>query len=279
MNDPLISVIIPAYNEERDVSHCLESLKLQTYHPLEIIVVDDGSTDKSLKIVSSLRGIRLVKQEHLGPAQARNKGVKKAKGEILVFVDADMTFEKHFIDKLTKPIREGKSIGTFSKEEYVANNNERWARLWSLNRGFREGRMHPTSQSDRQKVFRAILKKDFDSVGGFTPGVGYTDDWTLSQKLGEQAVAAEAAVFFHRNPQTLSEVFAQSRWMAQRPYKLGAVGMLLALLRVSFPISLMVGVAKAIRYRTPAFVPFRLLTDWGQTVGISRLLMLRRRVK
>ena len=279
MNDPLISVIIPTYNEERDISHCLESLKHQTYRTLEIIVVDDGSTDKSLKIINSIRGIRLVKQEHLGPAQARNKGVKKAKGEILAFVDADMTFEKHFIDKLTKPIREGKSIGTFSKEEYVANNNERWARLWSLNRGFREGRMHPTSQSVRQKVFRAILKKDFDSVGGFSPGVGYTDDWTLSQKLGKQADAAEAAVFFHRNPQTLSEVFAQARWMAQRPYKLGAVGMLLALVRVSFPISLVVGVAKAIRHRTPAFVLFRVLTDWGQTVGISRMILLRRRVK
>ena len=279
MNNTIVSVIIPTYNEERDVSHCLESLKLQSYFPLEIIVVDDGSTDKTLKIINSIRGIRLVKQEHLGPAQARNKGVKKAKGEILVFVDADMTFEKHFIDKLTKPIREGRSIGTFSKEEYVANNDLRWARLWSLNRGFREGRMHPKNQSDRQKVFRAILKKDFDAVGGFTPGVGYTDDWTLSQKLGKQSVAAEAAIIFHRNPQTLSEVFAQSRWMAQRPYKLGAVGMLLALLRVSFPISLMVGVVKAIRYRTPAFVPFRLLTDFAQTVGISRMILLRRRMK
>lgn len=278
-NNPVISVIIPAYNEKRDIINCIDSLKAQIYKPLEIIIVDDGSSDSTLKLLKRIKGIKIVKQEHLGPGAARNKGAKKARGEILVFMDADMTFERKFIDKLTLPIREGKAIGTFSKEEFVSNNENRWARNWSINQGWEVGRMHPKNYPDTQKVFRAILKDKFHSVGGFDTQVGYTDDWTLARKLETDAIHADGAIFYHRNPDSLREAFNQARWMAKRPYKLGILGRLLAMLRVSFFASFIVGTIKAIRYKTPSYLLFKLIIDSASFIGIASMFVGRKRIK
>src|SRR3990167_6934446 len=103
----LISVIIPAFNEEGTIGECLKSLKNQTYKPLEITVVDDGSSDSTRNIVKRFPDIKLLTQSHKGPGQARNFGTANAKGEILVFADADMTFDKNFIRDLIKPISDG----------------------------------------------------------------------------------------------------------------------------------------------------------------------------
>src|SRR3990167_11506106 len=117
-----VSVIIPTFNEEKDIVECLESLKNQTLKALEIIVIDDGSTDNTLRVLSEFPisnfQFQIIKQNHKSPGQARNLGAKNAKGEILVFVDADMTFDKKFIQMLIKPIISGKAIGTFSKDEF-----------------------------------------------------------------------------------------------------------------------------------------------------------------
>ena len=187
-----ISVIIPTYNEEDVIRECLESLSKQTYRDLEIIVVDDGSTDGT---ISNIRGVKLLKQEHEGPGAARNLGVKESLGEIIVFVDADMVFKEDFIEKLIKPITGGVTKGTFSKDEYVSNWNNVWARCWNINEGWEPKRRHPKGYPDTQKVFRAILKSEFERVGGFDVTRGYNDDWSLSEKLGYKADVVESAVF------------------------------------------------------------------------------------
>src|SRR3989344_8477717 len=127
-----VSVIIPVYNEEKVIQYCLESLKNQTFRDMEIIVVDDGSTDRTQELV---KGVMLLIQDHKGPGEARNFGAKQAKGEILVFVDADMTFDKDFIKELIKPIITEKSKGTFSKDEKVSNWDNIWAKCWNINEG------------------------------------------------------------------------------------------------------------------------------------------------
>src|SRR3990167_7735865 len=96
----LISIVIPTFNEQKTIGECLKSLKNQTYKPIEITVVDDGSSDSTRNIVEDSQNIKLLTQGHKGPGQARNLGVANAKGEILVFVDADMTFDKNFIKQL-----------------------------------------------------------------------------------------------------------------------------------------------------------------------------------
>ncbi|KKR25761.1 MAG: putative glycosyltransferase [Microgenomates group bacterium GW2011_GWC1_39_7b] len=97
-----VSVIIPAYNEQASIAACLQSLQNQSFKDLEIIVVDDGSTDKTFDVLSKFKmqssKFKILDQNHEGAGMARNLGVKNATGKILVFVDADMVFDKEFIN-------------------------------------------------------------------------------------------------------------------------------------------------------------------------------------
>ena len=91
MNNPLISIIIPVYNSEKYLKECLDSVINQTYNNLEIIVVNDGSTDNSLQIIQSYKDnrIKLINKENGGVSSARNVGLKQATGEYIMFVDSD----------------------------------------------------------------------------------------------------------------------------------------------------------------------------------------------
>ena len=274
-----VSVIIPVYNEEDLIVDCLESLGKQTYGDFEIIVVDDGSTDnsktrvkniaKTLNSISTkqLSPIILLKQNHLGPGAARNLGAKKASGGILVFVDADMTFDKDFIKKLVKPINDGQTKGTTSHDEFVSNLDQVWSKCWGINEGWEERRRHKNINEKEDKVFRALLKEQFDRVEGFTPG-GYTDDYSLAEKLGYKAKVVPGAKFNHKNPESLAEIYKQSKWVGKRSYKLGGAGTLLALLRASFPVSIVLALYKSIINRKLNFFVFKIVYDFGVFVGI-----------
>lgn len=87
---PRVSVIIPVYNGDRFLSAAINSVLMQTYQDHEIIVIDDGSTDKTSQVVASLgHKIRYFYQENQGSAVARNLGIQQAEGELIAFLDAD----------------------------------------------------------------------------------------------------------------------------------------------------------------------------------------------
>ncbi len=100
--EPLISVIIPVYQVELYVAHCIESVTGQIYQNLEIILIDDGSVDKSGEIcdlyMDKDERIKVVHQENQGLSAARNRGIEIAKGEYLCFVDSDDWIDERFID-------------------------------------------------------------------------------------------------------------------------------------------------------------------------------------
>ena len=85
----LVSVIIPVYNCERFLAEAIESALAQTYRPLEIIVVDDGSTDQSADIARSYEEVRYIYQSNQGLAVTRNRGLAIAQGEFISFLDSD----------------------------------------------------------------------------------------------------------------------------------------------------------------------------------------------
>ena len=271
-----LSVIIPTYNEEKVVGECISSLDKQTYSDFETIMVDDGSTDGTLDILKALRGkidnLKILKQKHKGPGAARNLGANEARGDILVFVDADMTFDRNFLKNLVRPIVSGSAKGTFSKYEYVSNWDNIWARCWNVNEGWEEKKRHLKNYPDTQKVFRAVLKKEFDKVGGFDPQGGYMDDWTLSKKLGYEAVSAPGAIFYHQNPESLGEIFRQARWIGKRPYKLGIVGDFVSLIRSSFPFSIIIGIFKSTFGGNLGFLVFKPVYDFGIFMGVIQKL-------
>lgn len=261
-----ISIIIPVYNEEASISACLKSLRGQTGKENEIIVVDDGGIDKTQEVVSVFP-VKLLRQSHLGPGAARNLGAKSAKGDILVFVDADMTFAPDFIEKLTLPIRDGKTRGVFNTDEYVSNYDNIWAKCWNLNQNLASNRrMNPKSIHD-VRDFRAITKEEFEKVGGFSL-TGYTDSRTLSDKLGYLPTPVEGAVSYHANPASLSEVFLQARWIGRRPARLGIFGKLANLVRYSLPASIIIGIIKGVLYRRAGFLLFKVAYDLGFSIGI-----------
>ena len=89
LNQKLVSVIVPAYNSEQYLESTLRSIFEQDYQPLEVIVVDDGSTDSSAQIARSFKQVRYIYQKNSGPAAARNTGINNAKGEFIAFLDSD----------------------------------------------------------------------------------------------------------------------------------------------------------------------------------------------
>jgi glycosyltransferase involved in cell wall biosynthesis len=88
---PTISVIIPTYNAERTVLKTVESVQKQTFSDIEIIIINDGSTDRTLELVQSIKDQRLkiFSYENGGLPVARNRGISQATGEFISFVDAD----------------------------------------------------------------------------------------------------------------------------------------------------------------------------------------------
>lgn len=267
----IVSVIIPAFNEEKSIGECLESLLKQTYKSIEIMVIDDDSHDLTVGIIKKFP-VKLLKQSHQGPGTARNLGAKQAQGEILVFVDADMVFDPKFIENLVKPIIKGEAIGTFSKEEYVLNKDNVWSKCWNINKGLSTKRMHPKNYPDSQSVFRAILKKEFLKTGGFTP-IGYIDDHTIAEKLGIKAQNAPGAIFYHRNPETLSEIFTQARWIGKSEFKKRKIQnetlmKLVTLVRYSLPMSIINGFYKAVKFAIPEYIIFKLVYDLAIEISI-----------
>ena len=110
---PKVSIIIPIYNNEKYLRECLDSVLNQTFQDFEIISINDGSTDNSLKILEEYAKkdsrIKIVTQENKGAGSARNEGLKLAKGEYLAFLDGDDFYNLDFLEKMLK-----KSIDTNS---------------------------------------------------------------------------------------------------------------------------------------------------------------------
>lgn len=103
------SLIIPAYNVEKYIKKCLDSVLNQTYNDYEIIIINDGSTDNTSKILESYKSnkkIKIINQENKGLSNARNTGVSNAKGDYILFIDSDDFIEKELLEILNKTIKD-----------------------------------------------------------------------------------------------------------------------------------------------------------------------------
>ena len=205
---PLVSVIIPTYNEEQYVEDCLKSLKEQIFKNFEVILVDDGSTDNTVKTATKYK-IRIIKQNHKGPGTARNRGAREARGKILVLIDADMYFDRDYIKNLILPIINDKEIiGTTHDYEIATNLSSPWSRLW--------GKVRVSKDKAWQvKIFRAIKKDKFLEMGGFDQKYGYADDQTFWYKHGIKPTVAKNTTCYHKNPSSLKATYKQARWIGK----------------------------------------------------------------
>lgn len=133
------SFIVPVYNTEKYLKKCLDSLVKQTYKDFEIIIVNDGSTDDSYKIIDNYNNkynfIKVITQKNKGLSEARNSGVRKSAGDYLIFIDSDDYVEKDLLKNIDKKIGDVdvlryqiNKIGEHSKE-YVSYEQEEFLKL------------------------------------------------------------------------------------------------------------------------------------------------------
>ena len=139
----LVSIIVPVYNCEKYIGTCIESIVTQSYKNIEVIIIDDGSIDNTYKIIKEYinndKRIKYFTQENSGPSVARNRGIEKANGEYLIFIDSDDFIEKIYVEKLVNEIQSnGLDIaccGYIDKSKYgVVKLNDFWINKDILNK-------------------------------------------------------------------------------------------------------------------------------------------------
>ncbi|MEM0058790.1 MAG: glycosyltransferase family A protein [Candidatus Bathyarchaeia archaeon] len=186
MKTPLVSIVIPCYNAELFVGEAISSAKSQLYPNIEIIVVDDGSADKTWEIVSSTSGVKCVRQENSGACSARNLGLKYASGEYVKFLDADDLLAPDSISTQVKAAvtLDEKAI-IFGGYKTFPNTNSR-ERLGALR--FPNIDVHPCQDvslvlTNINTPLSLYPKHALEKCGGFNDSLTSRQEWALNQDL------------------------------------------------------------------------------------------------
>jgi glycosyltransferase involved in cell wall biosynthesis len=187
MNSPLVSCIVPVFNGAKYLAEALDSILKQTFRPLEIIVVDDGSTDTTLAVAACYGDrIRYVRQDNAGAPTARNRGLSLARGEFVAFLDADDLWRR---EKLQRQIRRFESRPELELSVTYLQN------FWVAELKNEETRFkgHRLSEPVPGYVTQTLLarRSAFHRVGLFNESlkVGDPTDWFL--RAAEQGLATE----------------------------------------------------------------------------------------
>lgn len=190
----LVSVVIPTYNRSLSVCDSIESALGQTYGNVEVIVVDDGSTDDTPAVLAGYGDrIRHVRQDNAGPSAARNRGFRESRGEIIAFLDSDDTWLPDKIERQVALMERGgpemvccvcnaKVLGVDGSD---AGTTFGFA---SLSPGFTEGEWTNPQEvlATRFLLFNqvaAIRREAFEAVGGFNEDLRLLEDYELALKL------------------------------------------------------------------------------------------------
>jgi cellulose synthase/poly-beta-1,6-N-acetylglucosamine synthase-like glycosyltransferase len=216
-----VSVIVPAFNEAANIAGTVRSLVRNDYPRLEVIVVDDGSTDGTAEVVERLRlpRVSVVRQPNAGKPVALNTGIRYAVGDVLVMVDGDTVFAADAVGRLIQPLRDA-TVGAVSGNTKVANRTGllgRWQHLeyvmgFNLDRRmFDVARCMPTVPGAIGAFRRAVLR----DVGGVSEQTLAEDtDLTIAViRAGWRVVYEPAAVAWTEAPASLRQLWRQRyRW-------------------------------------------------------------------
>lgn len=155
----LVSIIIPVYNVEKYIGRCLKSVTEQTYTKLEILIIDDGSTDNSLKICEEYKKkderITIFHKKNGGVSSARNIGIKHATGDYLIFIDSDDYLQKEMIEQLYNNLIE--NYADMSVCEYFIS--------YENGKDYRKFEKNEKKMLDKKEVYKYLL--DTRYFGGF----------------------------------------------------------------------------------------------------------------
>lgn len=200
METPRISVIIPLYNKEREVLQAVRSVVAQRFQPVEILVMDDGSTDLSCRLVEEEARreplIRLLRQPNAGVSAARNRAVEAAAGDYVAFLDADDTWEPDFLAEVVAMIREWPDCGLYSTGFYAVGKDGRFQAPCPDQRGVVENFFRDSAHKYIAIPSTVCIpRRVYEETGGFPEGMKIGEDLYLWIKI-----ASHHAVCFSPKP-------------------------------------------------------------------------------
>ena len=196
--NPLISIIVPTYNVEKYIRTCIESILAQTYRNIEVIIVNDGSTDQSLAVISDLicshHNIKVINQKNQGLSVARNTGIDAATGKYIAFVDADDKIKPDFVSSLYQIAdKTGADIVRGSFRDFNGNIPKGWVPDFNVPTNYGTIVLDQFLSSNISfVVWSSIYRLDFINSNHirFTPGILFEDaDFTIRASMLAKLVA------------------------------------------------------------------------------------------
>lgn len=274
------SVVVPLFNKEALVSRSLRSILAQTVDAFELIVVNDGSTDGSRRVVSSIpdRRVRLIDQENAGVSAARNRGIREARADLIVFCDADDEWHVGHLADIVG-LKSGFPGADVYATGYLVDDGEGRLRtniLRGLPAGFEQGCLDDyfalSSSSEPPLTASSVgaTRRALDAIGLFPAGVDTGEDLLTWARLAERFQIA-----YRRRP---SAIFWQPGSIADRPGRVPAepdvVGQELAVMLARARGGRSAGLAAylALWYRMRGVIYLKLGDRWRARAELGRSL-------
>lgn len=189
--DPLVSVIIPAFNSEKYIADAIDSILEQTYKNLEIIIVDDGSTDNTAETVRRYisiqttdhrpQTIRYIYQENKGPAAARNRGIKEAKGEYIAFLDSDDIWLPEKLELQIRCFLDNNPLGFIYTGYYAIDESREVLGMGNIKNFLKKEVFKKLFLKNVISTASTVMvkKECFDVVGLFDENLAVAEDWDM----------------------------------------------------------------------------------------------------
>ncbi len=220
MEYPLVSVIIPCFNCEKFIIDALDSIFFQNYENIEVVIVDDGSTDQSCSIIKNYpKTLNLLHQNNQGPAAARNTGVKHSKGSLIAFLDADDVWLPKKLKVQVDLILKNKDIdiifGTFGRIDTKTNyksliQSHQYNNLTTQDTSYPEWIYHKMLLDSCIHIITALINRSlFEELNGFDVQLKTGEDydfWLRATQKTKVIKLNKAVSLYRENPESTTHV-------------------------------------------------------------------------
>jgi len=183
-----ISVVVPLYNKEKAIARTIDSILNQTISDFELIVVDDGSTDDSLKVVQCIKDkrLRVIHKENGGVSSARNRGIREAKGDYIALLDGDDLWDASFIEEQVRLIEDFPDAGMWGVSIAFIRDGKYYKWEQGMGEGYRGyvENYFGTLHNDLFCSSSVVIRKDvFEKVGYFDERISSSEDLDMWYRI------------------------------------------------------------------------------------------------